>query len=54
MTDRVWEILMIPGNGSKAVYLVNYPTPVDVRVRRTNVTNLSSKTKVKFISMRSN
>lgn len=40
--------LMIPGNGVSALYQVDWPTPTDLRVRRTNVSNLTSKTKVKI------
>lgn len=49
MTDRTFAASIIPGNGLKGLWLVNYPTPADIRIRRTNITNLTSKTKVSFI-----
>jgi hypothetical protein len=49
MTDSYWEMRIIPGDGVKALYIINYPTPTILRVRRINVINRSSKTKVKFI-----
>jgi len=48
MKTRDFNYLIIPGDASKGIYFVDYPTPTDLRVRRTNVSNLTSKTKVKI------
>ena len=48
MKTRTYNYLMIPGDGLKAIYQVDWPTPTDLRVRRTNVSNLTSLTKVKI------